>query len=180
MLFCQNANGKLFTPFMREIMSDLPILSEKEARLVKEYFSNGGNPTEAYRVAFNSFANTASCSTHASRLLKSSKIIPWIIYYSKTLQEHIEHEIKYSVDDAFRECEEMKIIALETRDKDGRPNLAAANKALEMKIKLKGLIKEEKNALNNNIVAEMENIEIDGVPLNFKIGEDVEGGGGAE
>lgn len=154
-------------------MNNLPELNEKQLNFIKEFFRNGGNATEAYRHAFNTTMNTAYCSTQASKLLKNSLIIPWLNYYKELLQNHIEQEIKYTVDDAFKECDELKIIALESRDKDGRPNVTAANKAVEMKIKLKGLIKEDKTSLQNNIVVEMDNIEIDGKTFEFNIGEDV-------
>lgn len=41
-----------------------------------------------------------------------------------------------------------------------------------MKIKIKGLMKDETN-VNNAIVMEMGKIEVDGVPLNFNIGDEL-------
>ena len=68
---------------------------------------------------------------------------------------HIEHheeiaKIEYSIDDAFRECDELKEIALESRGKDGKPNVAGAIKAVEMKVKLKGLLSDDAQFNNNN------------------------------
>lgn len=151
---------------------ELPELSEKQNKFCKEYILNGQNATEAYRSAYNSSGNTATCCVEASRLLKNPNITLWIEHYKKVMEQHIEQEIKYSVDDAFRECDELKIIALESKDKDGRPNVAAANKAVEMKIKLKGLMKDDA-AINNSFVMKMSDVEIDGVPFEINIGEDI-------
>lgn len=154
-------------------MSSLPDITEKQNHFVKEYVLNGNNATEAYRSVYgNELTKTATCCVEGSRLLKNPKITPWIDHYKQTIKTHTENEIKYTVDDAFRECDELKIIALESLDKDGRPNVSAANKAVEMKIKIKGLMKDETN-VNNAIVMEMGKIEVDGVPLNFNIGDEL-------
>ena len=153
-------------------MFDLPDITDKQNKFVKEYILNGNNATEAYRSVYgNRSTKTATCCVEGSRLLKNPKITPWIEHYRQTVKTHIENEIKYTVDDAFRECDELKIIALESIDKDGRPNVAAANKAVEMKIKIKGLMKDEAS-VNNAIVMEMGKIEVDGVPLSFNIGDE--------
>ena len=153
-------------------MIDLPDITDKQNNFVKEYILNGNNATEAYRSVYgNEHTKTATCCVEGSRLLKNPKITPWIEHYKQTIKTHIENEIKYTVDDAFRECDELKIIALESIDKDGRPNVAAANKAVEMKIKIKGLMKEE-TSVSNSVVVEMGKVEVDGVPLNFDIGDE--------
>lgn len=151
----------------------LPTLTKQQSDFVMQYIKNN-NATESYRIAYNSGGSTATCCVEGSRLLKNPKITLWIDHYRKTIQEHIEQEIKYSVDDAFRECDELKIIALESRDKEGRPNVAAANKAVEMKIKLKGLMKDD-NAINNQIVMQMNDVEINGEALKLEIGDSLEG-----
>ncbi len=151
---------------------DLPELSEKQNEFVKQYIINGFNATEAYKTAYNTTANTATCHVEASRLLKNPKITPWIAHYRKNMQEHIEQEINYTIDDAFNEFEDMKIIALESKDLYGRPNVQAANKAIEMKCKLKGLMQDDAQ-VNNNVVVQMGEVEVDGVPLELNIGEDI-------
>jgi hypothetical protein len=68
----------------------------------------------------------------------------------------------------------MKMIALESKDQYGRPNVQAANKAIEMKCKLKGLMNDDVN-LNNSITMKMGDVEIDGVALQYNIGDDANG-----
>jgi len=150
----------------------LPELTKQQSDFVVLYIKLN-NATEAYRSAYNSSGSTATCCVEGSRLLKNPKITLWIEHYRKTIQEHIEQEIKYTVDDAFRECDELKLIALESRDKDGRPNVAAANKAVEMKIKLKGLMKDDA-AISNQIVMQMSDVELNGEALKLVIGDDIE------
>lgn len=157
----------------------LPELTLLQNAFCKEYVLNGENGTEAYRVAYNTSANTATCCVEASRLLKNPKITLWIKYYKQTIKQHIEQEIKYSVDDAFRECDELKTIALESKDQYGRPNVSAANKAVEMKIRLKGLMKDD-GAVNNSIVVKMDEVEVNGIPLELKIGDDPNAGNNTE
>lgn len=154
------------------MVEELPQLTEKQNQFIKEYILNGLNATEAYRTAYQSDATTATCCVEASRLLKNPKITPWIAHYRKNMQEHIEQEINYTIDDAFKEFDEMKIIALESKDKDGRPNVSAANKAIEMKCKLKGLMKDDAQ-VNNSVVVQMGEVEIDGESFELKIGESI-------
>ena len=84
-------------------------------------------------------------------------------------------KIEYTALEAFREFDELKIIALEETGKDGKPNIAAANKAVEMKCKLKGLLKEDAT-INNSVTVTMPDIEVNGEALEFKIGDDPNGG----
>ncbi len=154
------------------MVEELPQLTEKQNQFIKEYILNGLNATEAYRTAYQSDATTATCCVEASRLLKNPKITPWIAHYRKNMQEHIEQEINYTIDDAFKEFDEMKIIALESKDKDGRPNVSAANKAIEMKCKLKGLMKDDAQ-VNNSVVVQMGEVEVDGESFELKIGESI-------
>lgn len=152
-------------------VSKLPKLTKKQSKFLEEWFRNNMNGTEAWRSVYASAdTKTATCCVAASKLLKNPKIVLWVNYYKKSIAKHIENEIKYSVDDAFNECEELKIIALESKDKVGRPNISAAIKAVETKIKLKGLLKEEA-ILNNSIIMKMDNVEIDGIPLDLNIGD---------
>lgn len=152
-------------------MTGLPILSYKQNKFVKLYILYQMNASEAYRTAYDSKANTATCSVEASRLLKNPKITPWIDYYREKIQESIDEDIKYSLKEAFNEFDELKCIALESRDQYNRPNVAAANKAVEMKCKLKGYFKDDVKA-SASVVMQMDNVEIDGIPLQLNIGED--------
>lgn len=152
---------------------NLPELMEKQSLCLEIYWNNGKNKTDAWRQVYGENCSTATCYVEASRFFKNPKITPWLDYYEQNKKEYIEKEIKYSVDDAFRECDELKLIALESVGKDGKPNVAGAIKAVEMKVKLKGLIKDDVN-LNNSVTVKMADIEIDGKKLELNVGEDVE------
>lgn len=154
---------------------NLPNLSEKQSLCLELFWTNGKNKTEAWRDVYGKNCNTATCCVEASRFFKNPNITPWLEYYEKTRQEYIQKKIEYSVDDAFNECEELKIIALESTGKDGKPNVAGAIKAVEMKVKLKGLLSDDVN-LNNAITVQMGNVEIDGSNLELKVGEEVDNG----
>jgi hypothetical protein len=77
---------------------------------------------------------------------------------------------KYSQEDAIKEFEELKNIALNCYDKNGNPNIAAAIRAAENKAKIAGLY------LNNEIkianVVSMKEITVDGEQLKLDIGEE--------
>ena len=86
---------------------------------------------------------------------------------------HIANEIEYSINDAFKEFDDLKMIALESVDQYGRPNIAAANKAVEMKCRLKGLMNDEAQ-VNNSVVVEMGAVEVQGKEIKFDVGADVD------
>lgn len=77
---------------------------------------------------------------------------------------------EYSINDAIKEFDELKNIALNCYDKNGNPNISAALRAIENKAKIAGLYK------NGNIqvgsVVKMNEILIDGEQLKLNIGED--------
>lgn len=154
---------------------NLPVISKQQNDFVREYILNGCNATEAYRVAYKSQGKTITCCVEGSKLLKNPKITLWIKHFKEFQKELIEKNIEYSVEDAFREFDELKIIALESTGKDGKPNISAANKAVEMKCKLKGLLKDDPT-INNSVTVSMPDIEIDGATLELNIGEDPNGG----
>ena len=157
------------------MFEDLPVLTEQQNKFLEEYFTNGQNATEAYRSVYgNEYSKTATCSVEGSRLLKNPKITPWIEHFRQTKAKHIEEKINYTVDDAFREFDELKTIALESTDKEGRPNVSAANKAVEMKARLKGLFDDTDGG--NNITFKMGEVKVNGVPVNFDVGEDIKNG----
>ena len=150
----------------------LPVLTEQQSECIEIYWNNGRNKTDAWRQVYGKGCSTATCYVEASRFFKNPKITLWLDYYEKTKQAYIAKEIEYSVDDAFRECDELKLIALESTGKDGKPNVTGAIKAVEMKVKLKGLINDDVN-LNNSITVKMSDVEIDGKKLELNVGDDV-------
>ena len=77
---------------------------------------------------------------------------------------------KYSKDDAIREFDELKNIALNCYDKNGNPNISAAIRAAENKAKIAGhfLLGDIKIA---NVVS-MNEITVDGEQLKLNIGEE--------
>lgn len=152
----------------------LPELTKKESDFVEYYWFKGLTGTDAYRQAYNSNGSTATCCVEASRLLKNPKISLWIDFFKTTKEQYIQKEIQYSVDDAFRECDELKVIALESTGKDGKPNVAGAIKAVEMKVKLKGLINDEQD-LSNKVVVNMGSVTVDGKELELNVGENPTG-----
>ncbi len=154
---------------LEDFEPELPELTMQQNTFVK-LISQGYIPTDAYIEAYNSTGKRATAYVEASKLLKHPKITPWLEYYKQVQKEHIANEIKYSIDDAFNEFEEMKLIALQSTDQWGRPNVQAANKAIEMKCKLKGLMSDDA-ILNNSITMQMGDVEVNGVPLEFNIGE---------
>ena len=154
-------------------MSDnLPKLTNNESDFVELYWFKGLTGTEAYRQAYKSRGSTATCCVEASRLLKNPKITPWIEYFKQTKEQYIKDKIEYSIDDAFRECDELKTIALESTGKDGKPNVSGAIKAVEMKVKLKGLLSDDAQ-FNNNVIVHMSEVEVNGEKLDLKVGDEV-------
>ncbi len=78
---------------------------------------------------------------------------------------------KYNQEDAFKEFEELKNIALNSFDKNGNPNIALAMRAVENKAKIAGLYSSNKDIKIANIV-NMKEITLDGEQLKLDIGED--------
>ena len=158
--------------FIEENPVELPRLSTQQNSFVRYYAIENMSGTEAYRLAYNSSGSTRSCCVEASRLLKNPNITLWIDFIQKTQKEHIKNEIKYSIDDAMKELDDLKIIALESLDQYSRPNISAATKAVEMKCKLKGLMSDDA-AVNNSVVVQMGDVEVNGNPLELKIGDSI-------
>lgn len=151
---------------------ELPKLSTQQNLFVRYYAIDNMSGTEAYRLAYNSTGTTRSCCVEASRLLKNPNITLWIEFVQQTKKEHIKNEIKYSIDDAMKELDDLKIIALESLDQHCRPNVSAATKAVELKCKLKGLMSDDA-AVNNSVVVKMGDVEVNGNPLELKIGDSI-------
>lgn len=90
--------------------------------------------------------------------------------FKKTNIKNIE---EYSIENAIREFEELKNIALNCYDKNGNPNIQAAIRALENKAKIAGFYNNKANVQIENIV-QMEKIKFNGEQLKLNIGEELE------
>lgn len=150
----------------------LPKLTDKEHSCLKRYLSNGYKKSEAYRYAYDcSKMNTASIYVEASKFFKNPKITLWLEYYKENTENAIQAELNYTALDYFNDCEELKLIALECKDKQGNPNVNAAIKADENKAKVCGLLKDQ--IIHSGSVTQMPSVVVNGEELVLNIGEDV-------
>ncbi len=76
----------------------------------------------------------------------------------------------YTQEDAIKEFDELKNIALNCYDKNGNPNISAALRAVENKAKIANLYSQ--NNLEIGTVVKMNEITIDGKQLKLNIGEE--------
>lgn len=81
-----------------------------------------------------------------------------------------DKNLNYSLDDALREFDEIKNIALNCYDKNGNPNISAALRAIENKARVAGLYKQDVKQVINAI--QMKEIIVDGEQLKLNIGEE--------
>lgn len=153
--------------------NNLPKLTEKEHSCLKRYLTNGYKKSEAYRYAYDcSRMNTASIYVEASKFFKNPKITLWLDYYRQNTEKAVKDELNYSAMDYFNDCEELKLVALECRDKYGNPNVSAAIKADENKAKVCGLLKDQ--IIHSGNVTQMPSVVVNGEELVLNIGEGVE------
>ena len=82
------------------------------------------------------------------------------------------NENKYTQEDALREFDELKEIALNCIDKNGNPNISAALRAIENKAKIAVLYSNQEIKTLNKV--QMNQITLDGKQLKLNIGEDFE------
>ena len=154
-------------------MDNLPILTEKEDCCLKRYLTNGCNKSEAYRHAYDCCnMKSASIYVEASKFFKNPKITLWLEYYQQNTEKAVQEELNYTAIDYFNDCEELKLIALECRDKQGNPNVSAAIKADENKAKVAGLLKDQ--IIHSGSVTQMPSVVVNGEELVLNIGEDVD------
>lgn len=152
---------------------DLPKLNEKQHACLQEYITNGFKKSDAYRSAYDcSKMSTAAIYVEASRFFKNPKITLWLEYYMQNTQKSVQEELNYSQKDYFNDCEELKLIALECRDKYGNPNISAAIKADENKAKVAGLLKDQ--IIHSGSVTQMPSVIVNGEELTLNIGEEVD------
>ncbi len=84
-------------------------------------------------------------------------------------KNHIKESL-YTFEDAIKEFDEIKNIALNCFDKNGNPNISTALKAVENKAKLAGLYKNT-NVESKSFV-KMNEIVLNGEQLKLNIGEE--------
>ncbi len=81
-----------------------------------------------------------------------------------------QDNLEYSQNDAIKEFDELKNIALNCFDKNGNPNIQAALRAVENKAKIANLYSQ--GNLEIGTVVKMGEITIDGQQLKLNIGEE--------
>ena len=77
---------------------------------------------------------------------------------------------KYTLEEAIKEFDELKNIALSCFDKNGNPNVSAALRAIENKAKIAGLYSAKQSEITN--IVKMGEITIDGQQLKLDIVEE--------
>lgn len=80
------------------------------------------------------------------------------------------NNVEYTQQDAIKEFDELKNIALSCFDKNGNPNISAALRAIENKAKIAGLYSNKPSEITN--IVKMNEITIDGQQLKLDIGEE--------
>ena len=85
------------------------------------------------------------------------------------IKQNENQESAYTAQEAIKEFEELRKMALNCFDKNGNPNINAALKAIENKAKIAGLYSSNKTEINT--VVKMNEITIDGEQLKLDIGE---------
>ncbi len=125
-------------------------LTFKQEIFCKEYISNGGNATQAYKKAYNcSKMKNKTINENASRLLKDSKVGARL----KELQQPFQEKFEYTMEQSFKKFNDLQELALKRISITGMPNpdLTNAIKCEENKAKLMGLYATEKVEVNSNV-----------------------------
>lgn len=144
---------------------NLPTLTEKQNKFVLRYFQNGKQLSEAYKFAYD--ANNMKPETiavEANKLLKNPNITLWIEAFEADIKKTTEEEIKYTVNDAFKELQEIQ-----EKSMASSKTYNVAMKAVENKCKLKGLFTDNLNVTGGAVVKMGEIIAGDNT-LTFEIG----------
>ena len=119
-------------------------LTLKQETFCKEYISNGGNATQAYKKAYDcKKMKETTINNNAYKLLQNNEIATRIKELKKPLQEKFE----YTMEQSFKKFEEIQKLALANK----RPDLTNAIKCEENKAKLMGLYATEKVEVNSNV-----------------------------
>ncbi len=133
-------------------------LTLKQETFCKEYITNGGNATQAYKKAYDcSKTKDKTINENASRLLKDSKVRARL----EELQQPFQEKFEYTMEQSFKKFLEIQEKALNRRKKiylEGveigeveDPDLTNAIKCEENKAKLIGLYATEKVEVNSNV-----------------------------
>lgn len=125
-------------------------LTLKQETFCKEYISNGGNATQAYKKAYDcSKMKETTINNNAYKLLQNNEIATRL----KDLQEPFQKRFEYTMEQSFKKFNELQELALNRISITGVPNPDVANaiKCEENKAKLMGLYATEKVEVNSNI-----------------------------
>ena len=128
-------------------MSELPTLTAKQQKFVTRYILNGGNASESYRFAYDCEGmSIEAINTEASKLLKNPKVTLWIKQFKANAQQTIEEEFKYTVQDAYRELND-----LQERCKISSKTYNVEKGCIDTKCKLAGLMVEKHQISTGNL-----------------------------
>ena len=125
-------------------------LTLKQETFCKEYISNGGNATQAYKKAYDcKKMKDKTINENACRLLKDSKVGARL----KELQQPFQEKFEYTMEQSFKKFNDLQELALKRISITGMPNpdLTNAIKCEENKAKLMGLYATEKVEVNSNV-----------------------------
>lgn len=136
-------------------------LTPKQERFCQN-IAKGLSQADAYRDAYDCEDMVDNSVYREACLLMNN---PKITQRVKELTTEAVKDIKYEVEDCFRETDEILQLAKMT------DNLQIMLKAVEQKGKLKGLFKDKENNVNVN-VSVMPDVKIDGKSFDLDIGED--------
>ena len=118
-------------------------LTPKQEKFVQEYLSNGGNATQAYKVAYPGTKMTKKqIGIEAFKMLQNPKISLVLANYKQEVKE----TVLYTAEKSFNKLNELLELALCPEGESGRINLQAALKAEELKGRLVGLYTERVEA----------------------------------
>ena len=147
-------------------MTDLPKLTPKENSCVLNFFTCCmGNKVQSYKKAYDcDNSNENTIYKEACKFFKNPKITPWIEYYEKSLQEYNENEIKYTRKEFMDELDRIR-----AKTEDNQKTVGIALKAVELKGKASGLLKDNLE-LSGGTTVQMGCVEIGGKQMEFNIG----------
>ena len=147
-------------------MTDLPKLTPKENSCVLNFFTCCmGNKVQSYKKAYDcDNSNENTIYKEACKFFKNPKITPWIEYYEKSLQEYNENEIRYTRKEFMDELDRIR-----SKTEDNSKTVGIALKAVELKGKASGLLKDNLE-LSGGTTVHMGSIEVGGKQMQFNIG----------
>lgn len=149
------------------MFEELPKLTKQQNDCVLYYFTCCmGNKIQSYRKAYDcKNSNEKTISKEAAEFFKNPRITPWLEYYTQTITEFQQNEIKYSLADFFEDLERIRV-----KTEDSPKTVSTALKAIELKGKAFGLFNDKE--VNSSVVVNMGSIEKNGKELKFDIGDE--------